>query len=121
MKKLVMTIIFVIICQSCNLSDSVEKLPNGYEFIYEGGNQNRLIKNNKLIIDSGVLECKYNERFIIISVDTTYSMSPQNLNKNELQYFIQDLKTDTIIKKISYKNLKKRIKENSLENLDITK
>jgi len=104
------------------MSDSVEILPQGYEFVYEGGNQNRLIKNHKLIIDSGIVKCKYNDDYLLVSVDTTYSMNPDEIDKRNLQYFMQDLKRDTIIKKISFIDLQILIKkDNSIKDIDITK
>jgi len=107
---------------SCNMSDNYEKLPfGGYEIDYEGGSQNRLLKKNKLIIDSGLVECKYNNAYMLISVDTTYSMSPKEKDKKNLKYFIQNLKKDTIIKEISYTDLQKIIKEKSLKDIDVTK
>ncbi|MCJ7933839.1 MAG: hypothetical protein MUW56_09435 [Chryseobacterium sp.] len=114
------TIIFFTIF-SCNNSDKVEKLPLGYEVLHEGGRQNRLLKNNELIIDSGLVECKFKNDYLLISVDTTYSMNPEKVSKKKLKYFIQDLKKDTIIKRISFKDLSKIIKDKSLEDIDITK
>lgn len=106
---------------SCNM-DNYEKLPfGGYEVQYEGGHNNRLLKNNELIIEKGLLDCKYNDDYMLVSVDTTYSMKPQEIKKSHLKYFIQNLKKDTIIKRICYRNLQKLIKERSLEDIDITK
>jgi len=103
------------------MSDSYQKLPfGGYEVNFEGGSNNRLIKNNEMLIDSGLVDCKYNERYLLISVDTTYSMEPRKLTKSSLQYFFQDIKNDTIIKIITYSELKKIIKEKSLDDIDIT-
>lgn len=107
---------------SCNMSDSYNKLPfGGYEVDFEGGNNNRLMKNNKMLIDSGLVDCKYNEKYLLISVDTTYSMEPEKIRKSDLHYFLQDIVNDTIIKKVSYSDLRKIIKEKSLEDIDITK
>lgn len=106
---------------SCNNSDKVEKLPLGYEVLYEGGSQNRLLKNNELIIDSGLVDCKFKNDYLLISMDTTYSMNPQKINKKNLKYFIQDIKKDTILKEISFTGLLKIIKEKSLEDINITK
>lgn len=123
--------IFVILCVdiliSCNMSDNIEKFPEGYEFIHEGGNQNRLYlynRNNYSIfaIDSGIVDVKYNNNYLLVSVDTTYSMNPEKTDKRNLKYFIHNLKKDTIIKKISFADLQKLIKKDkSLEDIDITK
>ncbi|KMQ63645.1 hypothetical protein ACM40_02270 [Chryseobacterium sp. BLS98] len=121
MRSIIFIVITFFIIFSCNISDSYEKLPfGGYEIDFEGGSQNRLLKNNELIIDSGLVDCMYNDVYMLVSVDTTYSMNPEKKDKKNLKYFIQDLKKDTIIKKISYKDLKKIIKEKSLKNIDIT-
>ena len=104
------------------MSDDYNKLPfGGYEVQFEGGSNNRLMKNNKMLIDSGLVDCKYNEKYLLISVDTTYSMEPNKIRKNQLQYFSQDILNDTIIKKVTYSQLRKIIKEKSLEDIDITK
>jgi len=121
MKKILKISAFLLM-YSCNMSDNYEKLPfGGYEIDFEGGRQNRMMKNNKMIIDSGLVDCKYNDSYMIVSIDTTYSMNPRKVNKKHLEYFIQNLKTDTIIKKISYTDLQKIIKEKSLDDIDITK
>ena len=112
---------------SCNMSDNIEKIPAGYEYIHEGGNQNRIYRYDKnnfssFGIDSGVVDVKYNDNYLLVSVDTTYSMNPEKTDKKNLKYFIHDLKKDTIIKKISFIDLQKRIKKDkSLEDIDITK
>ncbi|QBO58398.1 hypothetical protein [Chryseobacterium salivictor] len=121
MKIIFFTVLLGLLLLSCNVSDSVEKLPEGYEFVYEGGNQNRLIKNHKLIIDSGVVECKYSDDYLLVSVDTTYSMNPENVDKRNLKYLFQNFKKDTAIHSISYNSLKLMIKDKSLENIDITR
>ena len=121
MKKILKLRAFLLM-YSCNMSDNYEKLPfGGYEVDFEGGKQNRMMKNNKMIIDSGLVDCKYNNDYMFVSVDTTYSNYPNKVKKNNLKYFVQNLKTDTIIKKISYTDLQKIIKEKSLHDIDITK
>ena len=106
----------------CNMSDYYEKLPfGGYEVDYEGGGMNRMTKNHKMIIDSGLVDCKYNDYYMFVSVDTTNSAMPKKVPKSNLKYFMQNLKTDTIIKAISYEDLKRLIKDKSLDDIDITK
>lgn len=105
----------------CNGSDKLEKLPFDYEFIIEGGNQNRVMRNNSTIIDSGLVDYKYSNNYIVFSVDTTYSMNPKKIDKNELVYYFHDLKRDTLFEKISYKEFKKIVDEISLKELDISK
>lgn len=121
MKKTITIIIILLFFISCNMSDSYQQLPfGGYEVNFEGGSNNRLMKNNEMLIDSGLVDCKYNKKYLLISVDTTYSMEPKKVIKSKLQYFLQDIKNDTIIKKIAYSELKKIIKEKSLQDIDIT-
>lgn len=112
--------IITITINSCNNSDKIEKLPAGYEVFYEGGGQNRLLKNNMLVIDSGLVECKYKNDFLLVSVDTTFSMVPKKVDKRILKYFIQNLKKDSSLKKISYKDLQRIIMIKSLEDINIT-
>ena len=121
MKNILIITIVIFIIYSCNNSDRIEKLPLGYEVLYEGGSQNRLLRDNELIIDSGLVDCKFKNDYLLISVDTTYSMSPEKVNKKNLKYLIQNIKTDNVVKKITYTNLQKIIKEKSLEDIDITK
>lgn len=120
MKKITIFILSIIL-YSCNFSDKAEKLPFGYEVLYEGGNQNRLLKNNDLVIDSGLVDCKFKKNYLLISVDTTYSITPDKINKKNLKYFVQNIKQDSTIKNVSYNNIQKVIKEKSLEDIDITK
>ncbi|GEN77360.1 hypothetical protein CHA01nite_31000 [Chryseobacterium hagamense] len=97
-------------------------MPLGYEFIFEGGNQNRLLKDNNLVIDSGLVDCKYNKYYIVVSVDTTFSDNPQKMPKSRLKYLIQNIKKDTVLNKISFSDLQKLIKrDKSLQDIDITK
>jgi hypothetical protein len=110
----------------CNISDYREQLPNKYEFWFEGGSNNRLAQGNmnegyELVIDSGVVDCSYNDDYLLVSIDTTYSMYPEKVEKSKLQYLIQDLKKDSILRDISYEDLKKLISEKSLQKIDISK
>ena len=52
MKNIFKNIVVVLIFVGCSNSDYIKDAPLGYVFIFEGGNQNRVIKNNKTIIDS---------------------------------------------------------------------
>ncbi len=121
MRNIIITVFTLFIVSSCNMSDKYEKLPSGYEVSFEGGSQNRLLKDNELIIDSGLVDCKFKNDYLLVSVDTTYSMNPEKINKKNLKYFIQDLKKDNVLKQISYSDLQQMIKEKSLEEIDITK
>lgn len=104
------------LCISCNFSDSAENAPMGYIFIIEGGNQNRVIKNDELIIDSGLVEYKYSDKYIIFSVDTTYSMNPKKIRKDSLLYYLHDVEKDEFLKRLSYGKLKKIVKERGLDS-----
>lgn len=121
MKNIIFITFILCILFSCNMSDKYEKLPSGYEVNFEGGSQNRLLRDNELIIDSGLVDCKFKNDYLLVSVDTTYSMNPEKINKENLKYFMQNFKKDKNLKKISYTDLQKIIKEKSLEDIDITK
>lgn len=112
-KNIIIALIFV----GCSNSDYIKEAPLGYVFIFEGGNQNRIIKNNKPIIDSGVVDFKFNKDYIVFSVDTTFSNKQE---KKVLLYYIHDVKKDYLYKKMNMEVFKKFIKKNSLDDLDIT-
>ncbi|WP_172284393.1 hypothetical protein [Chryseobacterium sp. LAM-KRS1] len=114
-------IIFLIVTTNYNFSDFTEKGPSGYVFIFEGGKQNSIMKDDKLIIDSGAVDFKYNNNYITFSVDTTYSMKPQEVSKSKLAYYLYDVKKNVLNKEIGFDELKNLIKEKSLEDIDITK
>lgn len=80
-----------------------------------------MLKSHKPLIGSGLVECKYNDDYMFVSVDTTNSMAPEKVMKSNLKYFIQNLKTDTIIKAISYEDLKRLITDKSLDVIGVTK
>lgn len=107
------------LCISCNFSDSAKNAPMGYVFIIEGGNQNRVIRNNELVIDSGLVEYKYDDKYIIFSVDTTYSMNPKKMRKDSLLYYLHDVEKEEFLECLSYEELKKVIKERGLDSKGI--
>lgn len=117
MKNIFKNIVVVLIFVGCSNSDYIKDAPLGYVFIFEGGNQNRVIKNNKTIIDSGVVNFKFNKDYIVFSVDTTFS---NKQNKEVLLYYIHDIKKDHLYRNMNMKEFKKIIKKNSLDDLDIT-
>lgn len=112
---------FFIIIINYNFSDFEEKGPSNYSYIFEGGNQNRVMKDNKLIIDSGAVDFKYNDNYVVFSVDTTYSLQPNEISKLNLKYYIYDVKKNLLIKNIDFIKFQKLIHEKSLEEIDITK
>jgi|GEM_PF-1256043 len=114
-------IVFVIVTANGNFSDFMEKGPSGYAFIFEGGKQNAIMRNNKLVIDSGAVDFKYNKNYVVFSVDTTYSMKPQERNKSQLKYYLFDVKTNVLKENIKFDEFKMLVKEKSLEDIDITK
>lgn len=109
---------------SCNfpISDSDEELPNNYMFSYEGGRQNRIVRDNQFILDSGAVSASFNDKYIFFSEDTTYSMEPKKVSKKILRYYICDIKKDTLSKPLDYNYFKKFIYQNKInEDLDISK
>ena len=49
----------MVVCFS-NIGDHCEELPFGaYEIGFEGGNKNRMLKNQESLIDSGLVDYKY--------------------------------------------------------------
>jgi len=114
-------IVFVIVTANGNFSDFREKGPSGYVFIFEGGKQNAIMRNNKLVIDSGAVDFKYNKNYVVFSVDTTCSMKPQEINKSQLKYYLFEVKTNVLKENIKFDEFKTLVKEKSLEDIDITK
>lgn len=104
------------------LSDRYEKLHfGGNEVQFEGGLHNRMLKNHEWVFEKGLADCKYDKDYMFVSVDTNNSNYPKEMEKSNLKYFIQDLKKDSVLKTISYKDLQNLIKEKSLDDIDITK
>ncbi|OWP82664.1 hypothetical protein BWK59_14650 [Flavobacterium davisii] len=117
MKKLIL--IFVLVALSaCNFqaSDSTEELPSKYQFIEEGGSQNRILRDNQSIIDSGVVDFSFDDKFIFFSIDTTYSMEPKKIAKEKLIYYVHNIQKDTFSKPINYNFIKKIISQNKIED-----
>lgn len=111
----------LLICNSCNNSDSNKNAPGNYVFIEEGGCQNRVMQNNKLIIDSGAVDFKFNKDFIVFSKDTTYSMNPSKIKKSDLIYYIYDVKKNILYREMTINEFKRIINNKDFENLDISK
>lgn len=118
MKKIILILTLTFTACNFQTSDISNDLPLKYQFINEGGNQNRVIRDNELIIDSGAVDFSYNNKFIFFSVDTTYSMEPKNIAKEKLIYFIHNIKEDTLSKPLSFWYLKKFIVINKIDNRD---
>ncbi|WP_326981919.1 hypothetical protein VUJ46_17030 [Chryseobacterium sp. MYb264] len=114
-------IIGFLISINYNLSDFTEEGSANYSFVFEGGNQNRIMKDNELIVDSGAVDFKYNDNYVAFSVDTTYSNKPQEISKSNLKYYLYDIKKDILNKEINIYEFRNLIKEKSLEDIDITK
>ncbi|RXR35417.1 hypothetical protein EQG68_00550 [Flavobacterium piscinae] len=64
MKKIIFIIILTFV--SCNfpLSDTEQELPNNYMFSYEGGRQNRIVKENQFVIDSEAVSASFDDKYI---------------------------------------------------------
>lgn len=106
---------------SCNNSDYIQNMPKGYIFIYEGGNQNRILRNNLSVIDSGVVDCKFNSNFIVFAVDTTYSMDPLNVPKENLQYYIHNVSRDSLSEPLNLNSFRKMLNLLDDDDLDLSK
>lgn len=123
MRKTFLLVVLTLILISCNFqaNDFEEDLTNKYQFIHEGGNQDRVIRDNKLVIDSGAVRASFNDDFIFFSEDTTYSMEPKKVSKKILRYYIHDIKKDTLSKPLSYNYFKNFIAKNKIEkDIDIS-
>lgn len=126
MKKYILIIFLAllslfIVATNGNFSDFREKGPSGYVFIFEGGKQNAIMRNNELVIDSGAVDFKYNKNYVVFSVDTTYSIKPQEINKSQLKYYLFEVKTNVLKENIKFDEFKMLVKEKSLDDINITK
>ncbi len=115
MKKFILFTL-TIISFSCNMSDQEFGLPSQYIFVKEGGHSNIVLRNNKLIIDHGAVDFSYDDKFIFLSVDTTYSMEPKKIAKEKLIYYVHNIQKDTFSKPLNYNFIKKIISENKVED-----
>ncbi len=122
----IITILFLIVAFFIaiifNLTDDfVDEGPANYTFVYEGGDLNSIIRDNKMLIENGVVDFKYNDDYVVFSVDTTYSLEPEKVKKTQLKYYIHDVKKDILYRNINYKEFKKIIQKKKLEEIDLSK
>jgi hypothetical protein len=116
MKKIILILALTLVACNFQASDSTEDLPAKYQFIEEGGSQNRILRDNELIIDSGAVDFSFDDRFIFFSVDTTYSMEPKKIEKEKLLYYVHNIKKDSFSKQVNYNFIKKFILKNKIED-----
>jgi len=116
MKKIILVLALALVACNFQAADFTQDLPEKYQFIYEGGSQNRVLRDNVLIIDSGAVNFTFNDKFIFFSVDTTYSMEPKKIAKEKLIYYIHNIEKDTFSKAINYNFIKKVIAKNKVDD-----
>lgn len=114
MKTTILILALTIVSCNFQATDFSEDLPQNYQFIYEGGSQNRILRDNEAIIDSGVVNFSYDDNFIFFSVDTTYSMKQDKIGKEKLVYYVHDIKKDTLSKPVNYRFVKNFILKNKI-------
>ena len=64
MKKIILPLLIVVtVLASCNMSDTVEDLGHGYQFVHEGEKDNWIVGRHK--INANVGDYDFNEKFIL--------------------------------------------------------
>lgn len=116
MKKVISILALTVVACNFQASDYTYELPVKYQFINEGGSQNRILRDNKSIIDSGAVDFAYNDKFIFFSVDTTYSMEPKKISKKRLVFYVHNIQKDTFSKPVKYNFIKNFILKNKIED-----
>jgi hypothetical protein len=121
MKK-ICTILIIIFFSNCNFSDYDKDLTDNYVLSIEGGKFNRIARNNEFIIDKGVVDANFNDKYIVFSFDTTNSNYPKDVPKEILKYYIHSKIDDTLSKELSYKQFKNMLFKKGIDtNLDLSK
>ncbi|MFC4739225.1 hypothetical protein ACFO3U_04400 [Flavobacterium ponti] len=121
MKK-TFTILIIIFFSNCNFSDYDKDLTDNYVLSIEGGKFNRIARNNEFIIDKGVVDANFNDKYIVFSVDTTNSNYPKDVPKEILKYYIHSKIDDTLSKELNYKQFKNLLFKKRIDtNLDLSK
>ena len=113
MKTIFLTISFFIF-SSCNFSDREYFLPSNYIFRQEGGYENRIIRNHKLIVAQGAIDFSYDDNYVMFAVDTIYPM-PSKIITNKLLFLVHDLKTDNPLDTLNFDDYKKFILDKKIE------
>jgi hypothetical protein len=125
MKNSFIIIISFFSLYSCNFSDSISEITNGYSYSFESDDNclNSIVSPDGTIEDFGAFEIKYNDKFIAYSVlDSLYcdelsksksiNVKPDNL---KCKHYIIDVE-----KKVKSKNLDIKIFEKKIDSLELT-
>jgi len=120
MKIKIITISLLLILISCNfsVSDFYSELPSGYIYSFEGGDLNRVSRNDKLIFDKGVHSYSFNDKFIFFAVDTSNSKEFKNKNLEKLVFYIHDIEKDTLSVPLNYDFIEKFNQFNKINKSD---
>ena len=106
---IVLTAIF-----SCNMSDREYSLPLDYIFIREGGYENIIIRDHKLIVAQGAIDFSYDDNYVMFAIDTVYPM-PAIISTKKLLFLVHDIKKYNSIDTLNYTDYKKFIIINKIE------
>lgn len=120
MRPVVITILLSLFLISCNfsVSDFYNELPSGYIYSFEGGDLNRVSRNDKLIFDKGVYSYSFNDKFIFFAVDTSNPKEFKNKNLENLVFYIHDIEQDTLSLPLNHDFIEKFNKINKINKSD---
>ena len=113
MKKIVSFIVLTAIF-SCNMSDREYSIPSDYIFVQEGGYENIIIRNHKLIVAKGAIDFSYDDNYVMFAIDTVYPI-PSKTETNKLLFLIHDIKNNKLLDTLNFNNYKKFIFEKKIE------
>lgn len=91
------SVVALVLLTNCNMSDYMKDLPGGYIYIHEGGCANNLLSNSKKVPDIiiGILDLKYNKRFINVSRVDSSLCYENSYKESDKQFYIIDIRNDT--------------------------
>ena len=113
MKKITAFIVLTVVF-SCNMSDREYSLPSDYIYRQEGGYENRIIRNHKLIVAQGAIDFSYNDNYVMFAYDTVYPM-PNIINTNKLLFLVHDIKKYSSMDTLNYTDYEKFIINKKIE------
>lgn len=120
MKKIkILVSISVILLVSCNFSDTIIELPNGYGYVREGSAcYNSFVDKDNRVKNFRVNNLKFNEKFIVFNVlDSLKCVNNDlgNLKDGDYKYYIYDIEN-----KVNFGPLEKQVYKTKFSNLKIS-
>lgn len=105
MKKIILFTVLTAIL-SCNMSDLEYSLPSNYIFVQEGGYENIIIRDHKLIVAQGAIDFSYDDNYVMFAFDTVYPI-PSKTETNKLLFLVHDIKNNKLLDTLNFTDFKK--------------